>query len=203
MGVYAKYALPRIIDWSCGVNAVRRQRAKVVPLARGRVLEIGFGSGLNLPFYEAGRVERVWALEPADEIWQLATDRVENSPLSIERLAASAEAIPLDADCADTALVTYALCTVADVSKALAEVRRVLRPGGELIFCEHGRAPDASVRKWQDRINPLWQRIAGGCNLNRDIPGLLKADGFAIRALDTMYLPGWKPATFNYWGTAA
>lgn len=203
MGLYAKYLLPRIINCACAVEPVQRQRAKVVPQARGRVLEVGFGSGLNLPFYDAAQVEHVWALEPSDELWQLAADRLDDSTLSVEHVAAAAESIPLASGSADTALVTYTLCTVVDVAASLAEIRRVLRPDGTLIFCEHGRAPDAAVRKWQNRINPVWNLIAGGCNINRDIPRLLKSAGFSVRALDTMYLPGWKPATFNYWGNAA
>ncbi len=202
MGLYAKFILPRVIDFGCGVEPAQRQRAKVVPKARGRVLEVGFGSGLNLPFYDTRQVEHVWALEPSNDMWRLAGERIDHCTLSIEHVAASAEAIPLAAACAAAVLVTYTLCTVPDAPTALAEIRRVLRPGGELIFCEHGAAPDTAVRKWQDRVNPLWKRIGGGCNLNRDIPGLLKSGGFDIRALDTLYLPGWRPASFNYWGTA-
>jgi len=202
MGLYAKFILPRAIDSACGVEPAQRQRAKVVPKARGRVLEIGFGSGLNLPFYDAGKVEHIWALEPSNEMWRLARERIDLSTLSIEHVVANAESIPLETACADSVVITYTLCTVVDVTAALAEIRRVLRPDGALIFCEHGAAPDAAVRKWQDRVNPLWKCIGGGCNLNRDIPGLLKSGGFVIRTLDTLYLPGWKPASFNYWGTA-
>jgi ubiquinone/menaquinone biosynthesis C-methylase UbiE len=194
--------LPHVVDFACGLKPTRKQREKVVPKARGRVLEVGFGSGLNLPFYDARQVRHVWALEPSQDMWTLAKSRIKDSRVSVEHVAACAEAIPLETACADTVLMTYTLCTVPDPEAALSEIRRVLRPGGELVFCEHGAAPDVSVRKWQDRLNPIWKRLGGGCNLNRNIPRLLEGVGFEIRALDRMYIPGWKPASFNYWGTA-
>jgi ubiquinone/menaquinone biosynthesis C-methylase UbiE len=200
--LYERWVLPRVVHFTCSRRPNMRQRAKVVPRAAGRVLEIGFGSGLNLGDYDGARVERVWALEPAPEMWRLAAERVRAAPFPVEHLAAPAEEIPLDDASADTALVTYTLCTLADVGRALAEVRRVLRPGGALLFCEHGAAPDPGTRRWQERLNPLWRRLGGGCNLNRDIPALLAAAGFAIPELETMYLPGWRPASFNYWGRA-
>jgi len=179
-----------------------KQREKVVPAARGRVLEIGIGSGLNLPYYDPSRIERLWGLDPSPEIWSLASGRVAGAPLSVEFLEAAAEAIPLDAHSADTVVVTYTLCSVADVESVLSEVRRVLRPGGEVLFCEHGLAPDESVRKWQERLNPAWRKLGGGCNLNRDIPGFLRRGGFDIRVLEAEYIPGWRPASFTYWGVA-
>ena len=115
----------------------------------------------------------------------------------------SAENIPLEDRSIDTVVVTYTLCTIPQAVAALSDMRRVLKPSGQLIFCEHGLAPDEGVRRWQNRVNPIWRRVGGGCNLNRDIPSLLKAGGFRIRAMETMYIPGWKPASFNYWGTAA
>ena len=202
MGLYARYVLPRVIDLACGAKPTMRQREKVVPQARGRVLEIGVGSGLNLPFYDPGRVTALWGLDPSPELWSLARSRVADVPLELEFLQAGAEDIPLAADSVDTVLVTYTLCSVVDVAPALKEIRRVLRGDGQLLFCEHGAAPDAGVRKWQDRINPFWQRLGGGCNLNRDIPALLEEAGFRIRVLETMYIPGWRPASFNYWGAA-
>lgn len=179
-----------------------RQREKVIPRARGRVLELGVGSGLNLPYYDPDRVQRVFALDPSTELWSLAQTRVAASPLELEFLEAGAEAVPLDDNSVDTVVATYTLCTLPDVAMALAEVRRVLRPRGELVFCEHGVAPDRGVRRWQNRLNPAWRRLAGGCHLNRDIPLLLAEAGFRIGDLETMYLPGWRPATFNYWGVA-
>jgi len=202
VGLYERFVLPRLIALACSERPVMRQRAKVVPLARGRVLEVGFGSGLNLPFYDASRVEQVWALEPSRAMWNLAGGRVATAPFEVRFLEAPAARVPLDDASADTVLVTYALCTIPDALEALAEVRRVLKPGGQLVFCEHGAAPDERVRRWQDRVNPVWKKIAGGCNLNRPIPTLIASGGFRVRDLATMYLPGWRPATFNYWGTA-
>lgn len=203
VGLYARYVLPRLVHWTCRLEPARRQREKVVPRVGGRVLEVGFGSGLNLPFYDAAEVERLWALEPADEMWRLAREAVAGAPFPVERLAAEAESIPLPDRSVDDVLVTYALCTIPDVAAALAEIRRVLVPGGRLVFCEHGAAPDPAVRRRQDRLDPLWSRLAGGCHLNRSAPDLLRAAGFHIDELSSMYLPGWKPATFNTWGTAA
>lgn len=202
VGLYGRYVLPRLVHLTCGLRPVMRQRQKVVPRVAGRVLEVGFGSGLNLPFYDGARVERLWALEPSDAMWELARDEVARAPFPIERLTAEAEGIPLADGTADQVLVTYALCTVPDAGAALAEIRRVLVSGGRLVFCEHGAAPETHVRRWQDRLDPLWTRLAGGCHLNRPIPELLERAGFRIQELSTMYLPGWKPATYNLWGTA-
>jgi ubiquinone/menaquinone biosynthesis C-methylase UbiE len=179
-----------------------RQRAKVVPLAEGRVLEIGAGSGLNLPFYDARKVSRMWALDPSIEMWKMAGIAARRLAFPVEFMPAPAATIPLDDGSVDTVVTTYSLCTIPDVRVALAEMRRVLRSGGLLLFCEHGMAPDAGVRKWQDRMNGLWMVLGGGCHLNRDIPSMLRAGGFEIHTMDTMYLPGWKPAAFNYWGVA-
>jgi len=200
--LYDRYVLPRLVHLACGTRPVRRQRSKVVPLASGTVLELGFGSGLNVPFYDAGAVERVFALEPSEEMWELARDVVEASPISIEVVLAPAEQVPLPDASVDTVLVTYTLCTVPDPARSLAEARRVLAPRGRLVFCEHGEAPDQRVRRWQSRLTPLWRRLAGGCHLDRPIPDLLEAEGLRIDQLSTMYLPGWRPATFNYWGVA-
>jgi ubiquinone/menaquinone biosynthesis C-methylase UbiE len=179
-----------------------RQRAKVVPRARGRVLEIGIGSGLNLPFYDPAKVSKIWGLDPAPEMTRMAKRAADSLPFEVEFISLPGDEIPLEDNSVDTVLVTYTLCTIPDTTAALRQMSRVLRPGGELIFCEHGAAPDADVRRWQDRLNPMWQRIGGGCNLNRSIPALIEAGGFRISNLDTMYLPGWCPVSFNYWGTA-
>ena len=179
-----------------------RQREKVVPLAQGCVLEIGVGSGLNLPYYDAGKVSKVIGLDPSPEMTRKAVRAARLAHVDVEFIEAPAESIPLASASVDTALVTYALCTIPQTAPALREIARVLRPGGRLVFCEHGLAPDASVRKWQQRITPLWKRIGGGCHLDRDIPALIEQGGFRITAMETMYLPGWRPATFNYWGVA-
>jgi ubiquinone/menaquinone biosynthesis C-methylase UbiE len=202
VGLYRRFVLPRLIHLVCGARPNRLQREKIVPLAAGEVLEIGFGTGLNIPFFDPTTVSRVRALEPAEEMWELARKAVEASPVPVEPLLASAEAIPLPDASVDTVLVTYSLCTIADPDRALRESRRVLRRGGRLLFCEHGVAPDAHVQRWQERLNPVWRRFSGGCSLNRDIPSLIEASGFSVDSLSTMYLPGWRPATYNYWGSA-
>lgn len=171
-------------------------------MAAGDVLEIGFGSGLNLAHYDSAAVRKLWALEPAAEMWELAQEAVRKSALPVAPLRVSAEEIPLPDESVDTVLMTYTLCTIPDAPRALGEARRVLRPGGRLLFCEHGSAPDERVRRWQERINPLWRHLAGGCNVNRHAPSLIEAGGFRVEQLSTMYLPGWRLASFNFWGAA-
>ena len=202
MGLYSRYILPRVVHFTCGLKPNMRQREKVVPNARGRVLEVGIGSGLNLPFYDPTKVSKVWGLDPAPEMTRMAERVVRSMPFEVEFIGLPGNEIPLEDNSVDTVLVTYTLCTIPDTTPAFRQMSRVLRPGGELIFCEHGAAPDASVRRWQDRLNPIWKRLGGGCNLNRAIPVLIEAGGFRIKSLDTMYIPGWRPASFNYWGTA-
>ena len=203
MGLYGKYVLPRVVHLACSARPNMRQREKLVPLASGRVLEVGMGSGLNLPFYDARRVTKVWGLEPSPEMSKMASAVVEAVAFDVEFVSAGGEQIPLDSESFDTVLMTFTLCTIPDAERALREIARVLKRGGQLLFCEHGAAPDAGVRRWQNRINPLWRRLAGGCHLNRDIPGLIRRGGFEITRMDTMYIPGWRPASFNYWGAAA
>ncbi len=202
MGFYDKYLLPKLVHFTCGQNPAMRQREKVVPLAQGRVLEIGIGSGLNIPFYDAQKVGHLWGLDPSAEMWAIAQKNALEHHLDAEFIQSGAESIPLDDNSADTVLMTFTMCTIPDIHAALAEVRRVLKPSGMLIFCEHGEAPDAGVQRWQKRLNPVWRKFSGGCNLNRPIPALLQQAGFSSSDMQSMYLPGWKPATFNYWGTA-
>jgi len=199
---YERNVLPFLVDFACGVKPVRRQRAKVVPRARGRVLEVGIGSGLNVPYYDRARVSGVVGLDPSGAMRRRAERRIAEAGLKVEFIGLSAETIPQPEASFDSVLITYTLCSIPDPLAALAEMRRVLKPDGRLIFCEHGRAPDDSVRRWQDRLTPLWRRIGGGCHLNRDIPGLLADGGFDCADLETMYLPGLRPLTFNFWGEA-
>ena len=199
---YDRHILPYLIDLSCGVKPVRRQRAKVVPLAHGRVLEVGMGSGLNMPYYDKSRVAAIVGLDPSPGMRRRAEQRIAEAGLAVEFVGLSAEKIPLPDAAFDSVLITYTLCSIPDPVAALEEMRRVLKPDGRLIYCEHGRAPDESVRRWQDRLTPLWRRIGGGCHLNRDIPALLAAGGFACNDVQTMYLPGLRPMTYNYWGEA-
>ena len=203
MGFYDKYFLPKLVHMACGQNPTMRQRQKVVPLASGLVLEIGIGSGLNVPFYDAQNVTHLWGLDPSAEMWTIAQKNALEHHLDAEFIQSSAESIPLEDNSIDSVLMTYTLCTIPDVQAALHEIKRVLKPSGKLIFCEHGYAPDEKIQRWQNRINPIWKKLAGGCHLNRPIPGLLEQGGFNSTDLQTMYLPGWKPGTFNYWGTAS
>lgn len=202
MGIYDKYLLPRLVHFACGLKPTMKQREKVVPLATGRVLEIGIGSGLNIPFYNAHKIEHLWGLDPSTEMWSIAEKNAAEHHLDVEFIQSGAESIPLDNNSADTVMMTYTLCTVPEVRSALDEIRRVLKPGGKLIFCEHGLAPDKDVQRWQNRLNPAWKMLAGGCNMNRPIPQLLEQSGFRSSDMQTMYIPGWKPGCFNYWGTA-
>jgi ubiquinone/menaquinone biosynthesis C-methylase UbiE len=202
MSFYKERILPHLINKACSASPNQKQRQKIVPLAEGRVLEIGFGSGLNVPFYDTGKVEKIWGLEPSKGMRSKARPLVEASTIEIEFLDLPGEEIPLDANSADTVLVTYTLCTIPDAVAALEGLRRVLKPGGRLLFCEHGRAPDEKVRRWQDRINPAWRKIAGGCNMNRDIPALLDVGGFNVVSDERMYIPGVKVLSYNYWGSA-
>ena len=180
-----------------------RQRQKVVPLATGRVLEVGIGSGLNLAFYDPASVSEVVGVDPSKEMVALATDAARAAPFPVEFVTAGAEEMPLETGSFDSLVLTYTLCTISDVESALREMARVLKPGGSLLFCEHGLAPDAAVRRWQNGVDPVWRRLGGGCHLNRDIPELIRNGGFAIDEIETMYLPGWRPASFNYWGSAS
>jgi SAM-dependent methyltransferase len=203
MGTYERYVLPRLINCVCGSPLVDHQRRLVVPCARGRVLEIGFGSGLNLPHYDRSRVELVWGLEPSPQMRALAAARVAASGLDVRFLDMPGEHLPLPDRSVDTVVVTFTLCTIPDVMAALGQIRRVLRPDGELLFCEHGAAPDARVRRWQDRLDGVWGRLAGGCHLNRDIAALIRAAGFRLDAVHSAYLPGTpRFAGYNTWGTA-
>ncbi len=203
VGFYENHVLPRLIDLGCGTSPISKQRQKVVPRAEGRVLEVGMGSGLNIPFYDPSRIELVWGLEPSEGMRRRARERVAAAPFEIRWLDLPGEEVPLDDDSVDTVLLTYTLCTIPDFRAALSQMRRVLKPGGQLLFSEHGAAPDASVRRWQDRVNPIWKRFTGGCNINREVPAALEEMGFRIDELDTMYLPGTpRIAAFQYWGHA-
>ena len=202
MGLYSKYVLPKVVHYACGQKPAMKQRRKIIPMAAGRVLEIGIGSGLNVPHYDPDQVSHLWGLDPSPEMWAIAKKNAEEHRLDAEFIEAGAESIPLEDNAADTVVITYTLCTIPDVDRALAEVKRVLKPHGSLLFCEHGEAPDDNVRKWQERVSPLWSLVGGGCHLNRPIPRLLEASGFNSTDMQTMYIPGWKPACFNYWGTA-
>ena len=202
MGFYAKYILPVCLDKACGVGPVTKQRAKIIPLAKGRVLEVGIGSGLNLPHYNPAQVERVIGVDPDDHIWTRSQRRRNTADFPVERIGLSGENIPMESDSVDTVVVTYSLCTIPDPVKALREMRRILKSDGEILFCEHGRAPDHNIAKWQKRIDPFWSKLAGGCQSGRDIPSLITQAGLKTIELDQLYIPGPRVLSYNYWGRA-
>lgn len=193
--------LPRLIDLAMRNKEATRYRRKTIPAAAGRVLEIGAGSGLNLPFYGAS-VTHLYALDPSPALLEMARAKRPSGGFPIEFFERSAEEIPLEARSVDTVVTTWTLCTVPDAAKALREARRVLEPGGTLLFVEHGHAPDPQVQKWQRRLDPLWSRVAGGCHLDRRIDRLLREAGFDILELENEYLKGPRPFTYTYRGHA-
>ena len=202
MSFYGKYVVPRMIDLCMRNQDTMRVRAELIPRARGVVLEVGVGSGLNLPFYSAD-ASRVYGVDPSLEGLKIARKRVEASPVPVELVPQSAEEpLPLADQSVDTAVITWSLCSIPDPFGALRQVRRVLKPSGQLLFVEHGLAPDDGVSTWQDRINPIWRRIAGGCNVNRPIDELIRSAGFEITDLKTAYLPGPRLLTYTYQGSA-
>ena len=203
MGFYTSQILPHLTNCACGSSAISAQRRDIVGKASGVVLEIGMGPGHNLRFYKAKKIERIIGLEPAAEMRPLAAKRIADAPFTVEWLQAGAEAIPLSDNSIDTVVLTYTLCTIPQRLESLEEMRRVLKPGCKLLFCEHGLAPDKEVRLLQSAINPMWKHLAGGCHLNIDIPGLIREGGFRIEDLDCGYVNRPKFATFHYRGAAS
>ena len=202
MGLYAKYVLPRIIDVAMRNEETTRLRAAWIPLARGEVLEVGIGSGLNLPFYSRD-VQRVYGVDPSIELQRMARGRVVAAPVEVEFLSQSAEErLPLADASIDTVVTTWTLCSIPNAPKALQEMKRVLKASGRLIFLEHGRAADSGVADWQERITPLWKNITGGCHLNRKIDDLITTAGFRITELKTFHVQGPRPMTYTYQGVA-
>lgn len=198
---YDRYLLPYLIDLACGIGPVGRQRQKVVPQARGRVLEIGMGTGRNVPYYDPSRVTQVVGVDPALRMHHLARKRIERSGLNVELMGLSAEKLPAANASFDTVVCTYTLCTIPDPLAALVEMKRVLVPDGRLLFSEHGLSPDASVARWQTRLQPLWGPLSGGCHLARDIPALLKEAGFRTQP-ESGYIPGPRLLSYHFWGQA-
>jgi ubiquinone/menaquinone biosynthesis C-methylase UbiE len=202
MAVYGKYVLPRLIDLAMKNKDATRLRAAWIPHARGKVLEVGIGSGLNFPYYSR-EVQHVYGVDPSPELQQMARRRVISGLPAVEFLSQSAEdPLPLADSSVDTVVLTWTLCSIPNAPRALEEMKRVLGAEGRLIFIEHGRAPDATVRTWQDRLTPLWKRITGGCHLNRKIDDLVTEAGFQITELTKSYLPGPRPMTYTYQGFA-
>ena len=200
-GFYQRWVLPRLIDLAMRNKEVTRYRGKAIPHASGRVLEIGVGSGLNLRHYGV-QVQQLYALDPSARLLQMARKRQLDSAFPVQYLKASAEEVPLDSRSVDTVVSTWTLCSVPDAPRALREARRVLKPGGRLLFVEHGWAADPSVQAWQRRLDPLWTRLAGGCHLDRQIDRLIREAGFDIVDMTNEYLKGPRPITYTYSGQA-
>lgn len=201
MSFYQRYIVPRLTHLAMRQRQLLPFRQRVIGAAEGRVLEIGIGSGLNFPLY-GGAVTSVIGLEPSSELLNMARPRAEAALAPITLLDASAETIPLDSGSVDTVVTTWTLCTVPNAAQALTEMRRVLRPGGALLFVEHGRAPEPGVARWQDRLDPFWWRLAGGCHLNRKMDDLISRGGFRIEALENARIPGPRTHTYLYQGHA-
>lgn len=198
---YDRHLLPHILDLACATKPIRKQREKVIPLATGRVLEVGIGTGLNLPFYDRSRVKTIVGVDPGLSMHRLALQRSQQAGIAVQLVGLSAEKLAIADASFDTVVSTYTLCTIPDPLAALKEMRRVLAPGGRLLFSEHGRAPDAGVARWQTRLQPYWGKIAGGCMLDRDIPALLEQAGFNPE-VQSRYIPGPKILSYHYWGEA-
>ena len=196
MNLYDQHVLPHLIDFACGMGAVMKTRAQIVPQAEGRVLEIGIGSGLNLSFYDPAKVSVIVGVDPSAAMQKLARQRAAQISIPVEMVALELGQIQAADASFDSIVCTFTLCTIPDAMAALQEMRRVLKPGGKLLFSEHGLAPDLPVVRWQHRLTPLWKPFSGGCHLNRDIPALIRAGGFNIGQLDSSYLKGPRPMTW-------
>jgi len=201
MGFYQEYVLPFVIDLSMRQRNFTAYRSRVIPAAEGRVLEIGVGSGHNLPLYTKS-VRHVIGLDPSPKLLAMARKVQSRAVPPVEFLEGSAEALPLEDASVDTVVTTWTLCSIPDAQRALREMRRVLKPVGRLLFVEHGRAPDPNVRWWQDHLTPVWKRLGGGCHLNRAIGPLIENAAFQFERLETGYMRGPKPMTFMYEGSA-
>jgi ubiquinone/menaquinone biosynthesis C-methylase UbiE len=200
---YDRHIMPRLIGCACSTKPIMRQRAKIVPQATGKVLELGIGGGANLSFYDPARVESVSGVDPSAAMRARATKARRPAGLKVEVREGTAEALPFEDASFDTVVCTYTLCSVHDPLAALAETKRVLKPGGRLLFCEHGLAPDAAVTAWQRRIEPTWKKMAGGCHLTRPVGRLVEHAGFWFDRFESMYLPGTpRFAGWNEWGSA-
>ena len=197
---YERYFLPRLLNLAMKAPALNQVRRQLVPMATGRVLEIGIGSGLNLPYYD--KSVHVTGVDPSVELQRYARDVADEAGIEVDFLTTGGEEIPADDNSFDSVVMTWTLCTIAEPGRALAEIRRVLKPGGQVVFAEHGEAPDAGIARWQARLNPMWNAMAGGCNLNRQIVPLYEDNGYAFADITQGYLPGPKIATYTFRGLA-
>jgi len=203
VSLYDKYILPHLLNCSCNTKPFIHQRKKVIPLATGNVLEVGIGSGLNLPYYQKDNIKEIWGLDPSEELLEMARKKAKVEDMDVQFLNAKAEVMELDDNYFDTVLMTYTMCTIPNLSQALSEIKRVMKTDGRLVFCEHGASPEQQVFKWQNRVNNVWSIIAGGCNINKNIPSIIESSGLIISQMETMYLPKTpKILGYNYWGSA-
>ena len=202
MSLYEKYFLPKLLDFCCGMEGFQNKRSQIVPLAHGRILEIGIGSGLNFDHYNFDKVEEIIGVDPAVSSVAMARSRSSQYNSKISFIESSAESIDLPSSTFDCVVIGYSLCTIPDPLKALAEARRLMKPEGSLFFMEHGLAPEQNIQKWQHRLTPGWKKIGGGCNLNRDIENLISSSGFQFKSLSKKYIKGPKIAAFQYYGEA-
>ena len=198
---YDRTLLPYLTDLTCMGKSIQKQRMKIIPKAEGRVLEVGIGTGLNMPFYDRTRVKSIVGVDPSLEMHRLALKRIQQAGIEVKLVGLSAEKIPVEDASFETVVCTYTLCSIQDPVAALREMRRALVPGGKLLFSEHGRAPDENVLKWQTRLQPYWSKIAGGCMLDRDISALIEQAGFTPD-VQSRYIPGPRILSFVYWGEA-
>lgn len=203
MAFYNRVILPNLIGSACKQSPIMKQRAKIVPEACGAVIEIGMGAAPNLPLYDPDKVTAVFGVEPNAGLRKKAARAISEQSLHVELVDGVAEDLPFEASTADTVVLTYTMCSLPDVQGALSEIRRVLKPGGRLLFCEHGAAPDAGVLKWQRRIEPVWKLFSGGCHLARPIDRMIEAGGFTFEKLDASYMPkSPKITAYDYIGAA-
>ena len=201
---YERKVLPKLCNYCCGSKPIEKQRKKVVPNAKGVVLEIGMGTGLNLPHYDKNNITKIIGLDPSKESNKFAKELADKNNIDIEFLQSGAEEINLPDQSIDTILITYTLCTIPELRPSLDEIKRVMRKDGKVLFLEHGKSPDKRVRKFQNFLNPVWGKVFGGCNLNRDIPSLLIESGLKINKLNEMYIPKTpKFIGYNFWGEAS
>lgn len=203
MSFYEEKILPHLINCGCSTKAAMAMRAHVVPLAYGDVLEVGMGSALNLGLYNTDKVAKVWGLEPSEGMRKRAQKNLQASPVTVHWLDLPGEQIPLPDASVDSIVLTFTLCTIPDWQAALAQMLRVLKPDGTLFFCEHGQSPEPSVQKWQDKLNPMWQRLFGGCNLNRPVIKNIESGGFAVDWSEHEYMDmGPRFVSYMTWGAA-
>ena len=202
MSIYEKYFLPKLLDCCCGMEGFQNKRSQIVPLAYGRVLEIGIGSGLNFDHYNFERISEIIGIDPAVSSVAIARSRAALYDSKISFVESSAESIALESSSFDCVVIGYSLCTIPEPNLALAEAHRLLKPSGSLFFMEHGLAPEVNIQKWQHRLTPLWKKIGGGCHLNRNIEELIQASGFQFKNLKKKYIKGPKIAAFQYYGEA-